>query len=111
MTKTVGLWLKRGCLKKETEDLILAAQDQAIRTRWIKKHIDKMISVNCRMCGERTETVAHIVSECQQLAQNEYKNIDTIKLHLVYIGTRAKCMFFLAQRKCKKTLSRTKCES
>ena len=31
------------------------------------------ISDNCRMCRERTETVAHIVSECQQLAQNEYK--------------------------------------
>ena len=53
--KDSWLWLKRGYLKKETEGLILAAQDQAIRTRWIKKHIDKMdISVNCRMCGERT---------------------------------------------------------
>ena len=26
------------------------------------------------MCGEREETVAHIVSECKKLAENEYKN-------------------------------------
>ena len=25
------------------------------------------------MCDERDETVAHIVSECSQLAQNDYK--------------------------------------
>ena len=35
-------WLKDGYrdLKKETEGLILAAQEQAIRTNWIKKMID-----------------------------------------------------------------------
>ena len=30
-------------------------------------------SARCRMCDERDETVAHIVSECSQLAQNDYK--------------------------------------
>ena len=30
-------------------------------------------SAKCRMCEERDETIAHIVSECSQLAQNEYK--------------------------------------
>ena len=33
------LWLKDGYLKKETEGLIIAAQDQAIRTNWIKRLI------------------------------------------------------------------------
>lgn len=70
------VWLKKGYMKKETEGLILAAQDQAIRTKWIKKHIDKTEqSAMCRMCGEREETVAHVVSECKQLAQNEYKKV------------------------------------
>ena len=53
----------------------MAAREQALRTRNIRKVIDKeKISGMCRMCGEREETVAHIVSECKMLAQNEYKN-------------------------------------
>ena len=51
-----------------------AAQEQAIRTNYIKHHIDKSIdSPLCRMCGKRIESVQHIVSECEKLAQKEYK--------------------------------------
>ena len=72
--KDSWLWLQKGVLKKETEGLILAAQEQALRVNWIKKMIDKQdCSAKCRMCDERDETVAHIVSECSQLAQNDYK--------------------------------------
>ena len=68
-------WLKKGYLKKETEGMIMAAQDQALRTRYIGKEIDKEdISAECRLCNERNETVSHIVSECKMLAQNHYKN-------------------------------------
>ena len=68
------LWLRKGYLKKETEGLLLAARDQALRTRWIMKNIDNEdIQDKCRLCGEREETIAHVVSECKQLAQNEYK--------------------------------------
>ena len=35
------MWLRKGTLKKETESTICAAQEQAIRTNAIKKHIDK----------------------------------------------------------------------
>ena len=31
-------WLQRGELKKETEGMIMAAQDQALRTRYIQSH-------------------------------------------------------------------------
>ena len=52
----------------------MAAQDQAIRTNWIRHNIDKEdISPSCRLCGERDQTVSHIVSECKELAQNDYK--------------------------------------
>ena len=35
------MWLKDGTLKRETETLIMAAQEQAIRTDLIKAKIDK----------------------------------------------------------------------
>ena len=67
-------WLQKGDLKPATEGTIMAAQEQALRTKSIKHHIDKTDnSPLCRMCGEREETVAHIVSECSQLAQKQYK--------------------------------------
>ena len=67
-------WLGKGDLKIQTEALLCAAQEQAIRTSYIKRHIDKS-SENpiCRMCEERGETAHHIVSECEKLTQKEYK--------------------------------------
>ena len=68
-------WLTKGDLKKATEGTILAAQEQAIRVRAIMHRIDKSCpSPLCRLCGQRDETVAHIVAECQSLAQRQYKN-------------------------------------
>ena len=67
-------WLTNGYLKNKTEGMLMAAQDQALRTNWISVMIDKrQESAMCRMCGERDETISHIVSECKKLAQNEYK--------------------------------------
>lgn len=67
-------WLKRGGLKRETESLIIAAQDQALATNYRKAKIEKSrTSALCRMCHIRDETVAHIISECSKLAQKEYK--------------------------------------
>lgn len=44
-------WLKEGKLKRETEALIVAAQDQAIRTNYVKANIDKsQVDPKCRMC-------------------------------------------------------------
>ena len=37
------LWLKNSDLKAETEDLICAAQEQALRTNYIKSNIDKTV--------------------------------------------------------------------
>ena len=64
-------WLRNGYLKKETEGLILAAQEQALRTNSIKHSIDKTSETPlCRLYGESTETVRHIVSRCKKLACN-----------------------------------------
>ena len=68
------LWLRHGSLKRETESLILAAQEQAIRTNNIKAKIDKTQNDSkCRMCKSSEETINHIISECPKLAQKEYK--------------------------------------
>ena len=56
-------WLRNVFLKKETEGLILAAWEQALRTNSIKYNIDKTSETPlCRFCGDAAETVRHIVS-------------------------------------------------
>ena len=62
-------WLIKGNLKRETESLLIAAQNNAIRTNHIKARIDKtQQNSKCRLCGERDETINHIISECSKLA-------------------------------------------
>ena len=54
-------WISRGDVKVETEALLCAAQEQALRTNYIKHHIEKSIdSPLCRMCGKLGESVQHI---------------------------------------------------
>ena len=56
------------------ESLLIAAQDNAIRTNHIKAGIDTtQQNSKCRLCSERDETINHIISECSKLAQKEYK--------------------------------------
>ena len=66
--------LRKGNLKRETESLLIAAQNNAKRTNHIKARIDKtQQNSKCRLCGERDDTINHIISECSKLAQKEYK--------------------------------------
>ena len=67
-------WLWNGNFKRETESLLIAAQDNAISTNHIKARIDKtQQNSKCRLCSDRDETINHIISEYSQLAQKEYK--------------------------------------
>ena len=66
--------LRKGNLKRETESLLIAAQDNAIRTNHIEGRIDKtQQNSKCRLCDDRDETIKHIISEYSKLAQKEYK--------------------------------------
>jgi len=68
-------WLTDGLMKKGTESLLMAAQEQALRTRYIKYAIDKAkIDPKCRWCGTTNETVQHLVSGCTALCDLEYKS-------------------------------------
>ena len=59
---------------KETESLLIAARNNAIRTNHIKARIDKtQQNTKFKLCGDRDETINHLISECSKLAQNEYK--------------------------------------
>ena len=67
-------WFVQSDLKVHSEATICAAQEQALRTNYIKNKINKT-SENplCRMCCEKGETLQHIIFEFKKLAQREYK--------------------------------------
>ena len=58
-------------LKSETEDLIVAAQDQVLKTKYMQAKIIKNGRSKCRICGRFQEAVDHI-SGCPELAKTEY---------------------------------------
>ena len=63
-------WLRKGNLKKETEYLLMAAQNNAIRTNYVEEKIDKTQQKSkYRLCSDH-----HIISDCSKLKQKEYKN-------------------------------------
>ena len=67
-------WLSRSDLKAGTEALLCAAQEQAIRTNYVKHYVDKSSdSPLCRMCCKRSESIQYIVAECEKLALRDYK--------------------------------------
>ena len=66
--------LRKGNFKRETESILIAVQNNAIRTNHTKARIEKtQQNSKCRLCGDRDETINHIISECSKLAQKEYK--------------------------------------
>ena len=66
-------WIQNGDLKRETESLIVAAQNQSIRTNLVKAKIDKSQGNSlCRVCRKVDESIDHILSGCSKLAQREY---------------------------------------
>ena len=68
------LWLRDGSIKRETESLTIAAQEQAIGINAIKAKIDKTEAESkCRLCGKVNETVRQIVCEYPMSTQREYK--------------------------------------
>ena len=61
-------------MKRETESLIVAAQNQSIRTNLVKAKIDKSQEDSlCRVCRKVNKSIDHIVSGYSKLAQKQYK--------------------------------------
>ena len=61
-------------MRRETESLIVPAQNQSIRTNLVKAKIEKSQGDSlCRMRRKVDESIDHTVSGCSKLAQKEYK--------------------------------------
>ena len=85
-------WPRKSNLKGCTEALICSAQEQALRTNYVKFHIDKTgESALCRICRVENKTVSHIVSECKMLAQKNTKRGMTMYAGM-FIGNYVKNM-------------------
>ena len=84
-------WLKYGDIKGETESTIVAAQDQAISTKYFKnKILKKEIESKCRLCKQH-ETIDHLTSGCPILAKNEYlMRHDKVRAPHLYVPQYAK---------------------
>ena len=66
-------WLRSGYVKKNAEAIITAAQDQTLRTNWIKVNIDGIdCSPLCGVCHSVDESAMRIASGCEQLAKRRY---------------------------------------
>ena len=80
-------WMVGGHIRKETEGLICAAQEQALRVNSIRNAIDGQdVSPMCRMCGCTNETVMHVASGCPVLAESKYlSRHDTVGKHIHWL--------------------------
>ena len=64
---------KRINIKKSFHNYITVAQNNAIRTNNVLPRIDNtQQNSRYRLCGDRDETINHIINECIKLAQKEY---------------------------------------
>ena len=63
--------------EKGDRSLIVAVQNQIIRTNLAKAKIDKSQEDSlCRVCRKVDESINHFVSACRKLAQKEYERRD-----------------------------------
>ena len=72
--KKIQTWLRKGNLKRETESLLIPAQNNTKRINYIKEKIDQtQQNSKCRLYGNKDEIINHNVSEWNKQAQKEYK--------------------------------------
>ena len=88
------IWLQNGDLKRETESLIVAAQNHSIRTNLVKAKIDKSQGDSlCKVYRKVDESIDHVVSGCSKLAQKKYKRSYDNLGKIVHWKIARKCNF------------------
>ena len=92
-------WLQNRDLKRETESLIVAAQNHSIRTNLVKAKIDKRQGDSlCRVCRKVDENTDDVVSGCSKLAQKEYKRRQDNLGKILHCTLARKCNFEVAEK-------------
>ena len=65
-------WLRKGNLKRETEHLLIASKNNAVRTNNIKARIDKtQQNSRCRLCDDTDEAITHVKRKCSKLTEKK----------------------------------------
>ena len=65
--------LRKGNLKRETESLLIAVENNAIKANYIKAKIyNTQQNIKCKLCGDRDKMVNHIL---RKLVLKEYKTM------------------------------------
>ena len=81
-------------MKRETESLIVATQNQSIGTNLVKEKIDKSQGDSwCRVCRKVDESIVLIVSSCSKLAQKQYKKRHDNLEKILHWKLARKCNF------------------
>ena len=81
-------------MKRETKNLAVASQNQSIRTNLVKAKIDKSEKdILCMLCKKADESIDHVVSGCNKLAQKEYKRRHDNLGKMVHWKLARKCNF------------------
>ena len=90
-----------GELRRESESLLTAAQDNAVRTNYVIAKIDKLQqNSRCRLCSDRDETINDIINECSKLIQKEYITRHTWLRKMVYCELCKKFKFDHSNKLC-----------
>jgi hypothetical protein len=78
------LWLSKGDLKTESESEIVAAEDQALNTKYYAtKILNTETDSKCRRCQKFDEAIDHIILACPILATEQYvKWLDKVSVQL-----------------------------
>ena len=81
-------------LQRETESLIVAAQNWSIRANLVKAKIDKSQKDTLyRLCKKADESIDHVVSGCSKVAQKEFKRSHDNLGKIVHWILARKCNF------------------
>ena len=63
-------WLRKGNVKRNTECLLIAVQNNVVRINNVTAKRDKT-QKKCWLCVDKNETINHVISECRKLLQRE----------------------------------------
>ena len=80
------VWLQNGDLKRETESLIVAGQNQSIRTNCdIAKTDESQKDTLCRLCKKADKSIDYVVSGCRYRLTNMVYTIDSVWCLLIIL--------------------------